>query len=142
MTGPSALFRVALLVERREQRARWVFVLGAIPLILFALIGANYGAFLPYAVLAAICLAQAVYPTLLAWALSLGVFAAGAIVYTFALAQDLFRVLRGQPASIFLNPYDTVAFVFLLTLLIALCVGIWFLKPRAPQRPPAPHSAA
>jgi len=142
VTGLSTRSRLALLVEHREQRARWVFVLGSIPLILFALIGSNYGAFLPYAVLASICLTQAIYPTLLVWALSFGVFAVGAIVYAFALAQDLFRVLRGQTPSIFLNPYDTGAFVFLLTLLIALSVGIWFLKPRAPQRPPAPPSAA
>jgi hypothetical protein len=119
-----------MLFERRNQPARWLFVLGAIPLILVALVGAQYGAFLPYAILAGICILQIGYPTMVGWGICLVTFLGGAIVYTFALAADITRVVRSQPPQIFLNPTDTAVFLALFAILIFICLGLFFIKPK------------
>lgn len=53
------------LLRRRVQLAKWLFGVAAVPASLVVLIGAAYGAFLPYAVLAAVCIVQMFYPTLI-----------------------------------------------------------------------------
>jgi hypothetical protein len=118
------------LFERRAQPARWLFVVAALPLIIFALIGANYGAFVPYAVLAGICVIQFVRPTLLGWGVVMLVFAVGASLYLYTATADLVRLARGQQPQLFLNPYDTAAFTALIVLVVAVAVGLFFLRPR------------
>ena len=98
-----------VLLGRRQQPGRILFLAAALPLILTALFGWEYGAFPPYAILASICLLQAAYPTLLGWAVVVGVYSVGSAVYLYGLARDL--VEKGGDAD------DTMIGVILLVLL-------------------------
>jgi hypothetical protein len=113
-------FHVPWLIQRREQPARWVFVATAMPLVLVALIGSAYGAFVPYAALAGICLVQAFYPTLLGWGVVLTLYGVGSALYLFTLGADVHRLMRGDRPQVFLNPYDSTFFLVLLASLLAL----------------------
>ena len=86
-------------------------------------------AFLPYAVLASLCLAQLVYPTILGWILVLLVYVAGSVIYVYTLGADALRLARGQHPQVFLNAYDTAFFLFLVAVLVALTVIIALNRP-------------
>jgi hypothetical protein len=121
---------LAMLFERRSQPARWLLVVAAIPLILVALVGVQYGAFWPYAMLAGVCVLQFGYPTMVGWGICLAIFVGGAIVYAFALAAEIVRVASSQPPRIFLNPTDTAVVVALFAILVLLCAGLLVIKPK------------
>jgi len=114
--------RAPWLIRRREQPARWVFVATAIPLILFGLMGAEHGALVPYAALAAICFVQFFYPTMLGWGFVLALYAAGSIIYVFTLGKDAIRVARSQQPEVFLNSYDSTFFLLLIAALVTFTV--------------------
>jgi hypothetical protein len=63
----------ALLMRRRV--ARWPFAVAAIPFAILALLAIEYNSFAPYAWLTALCLLNAVYPTLIGWILFAGLLA-------------------------------------------------------------------
>ena len=79
---------VRLLFGRRQQPARWLFAAAAVPLAILALM-VSICDFppVPYLVLAGICLLQAVFPTLLGWLATLGIYAAGSVVYLYMVAK-------------------------------------------------------
>lgn len=118
-------------MTRRQQPARWFFLLAAVPLVLFALIGAAYGGFLPYALLATVCICQFFYPTLLGWGVVLLVAVAGLVSYGYAAVMDIVRLANGASPSIFLNTTDTFAFVLLIGVIATVAVGLIMNRPRA-----------
>jgi hypothetical protein len=121
--------RIPRLLQRRVLRARWIFVVMALPLILFGLMGAEHGALLPYATLAGVCLLQFFYPTLLVWGFLLVLYAVGSVVYVYTLAADALRVMRNQKPEVLLNPYDTAFFLALVGVLVALTIILARNKP-------------
>jgi hypothetical protein len=128
--GHSLLPRVVnLLLARRRQPGRGVFVVAALLLALFALVGWEYGAFPLYAVLASICLLQAIRPTLLGWALVATLYAAGSAAYLYALVKDVIDIAGGNQASIFLTPGDGSVFILLVILLLAIDVALAIHRP-------------
>lgn len=119
-----------ILLARRRQPRRILLVVAAMPLALLALLGAQYGSFAQYAVLASICLLQAVYPTLLGWALVVASYATGLVVYLYAMLRDLIELAHGNPADIFLNPTDSVVVVLLVIVLLAIAVALALSRPK------------
>ena len=116
--------RLVTLIERRSRSSWWVFLLTALPLLFLGLMGAEHGAIPLYWGLAALCVVQCFLPTLLGWGVVLSLFAAASLVYLYILGADALRLARGQPPTVFLNPYDTTFFVGLLTVLVGLTVAL------------------
>ena len=119
-----------LLLARRRQPGRGVFVVAALPLAMFALVGWEYGAFPLYAVLASICLVQAIRPTLLGWALVATLYVAGSATYLNLLVKDVIGIAGGSQASIFLTPGDGSVFVLLVVLLLTIAVALAMHRPK------------
>jgi hypothetical protein len=111
------------LLARREQPRRIILVAAALPLIFTAFVGAEYGAFAPYAVLASICLGQAIYPTLLGWALVVGIYAVGSLVYLFALIRGLIELAHGDGT-------DAFAVAMIAALLLAIDTALLYHRPK------------
>ena len=121
---------LSLLFGRRKQTGRGFFVVAALPLALFALVGWEYGAFPLYAALSSICLLQTIRPTLLGWALVATLYAAGSATYLYALVKDVIDIAGGKQASIFLNPVDGTVFVLLVIVLAAIAVALAIHRPK------------
>jgi hypothetical protein len=114
--------RIPRVLQRRQQPARWVFIVTSLPLILFGLMGAEHGALMLYAPLAAICLIQFFFPTVLGWGFVLLLYGAGSIVYIYTLGKDALKVVRSQQPEVFLNAYDSTFFLILVAVLVALTI--------------------
>jgi hypothetical protein len=125
----SSIDRVPGALKRRRQPARWVFIATAVPLIVIGLMGAEHGALFMYGPLAAICLFQVFYPTLLVWGFVLLLYAGGSILYLFVLGADALRLIHHQQPQVFLNPYDSTFFLLLLAVLITLTVVLIRKRP-------------
>jgi hypothetical protein len=122
--------QASALFERRDQKGKWLFVVAAVPAALFAFIGIAYGAFLPYAAIAAICIAQVFYPTIIGWAVVLAVAVVALASYGYAAVMDIVAIGRGSHPGIFMNQGDTLAFLSLLTALGVVVVGLIKYRPR------------
>jgi hypothetical protein len=111
-----------VLVAKREQAWRGFFVIAAVPLVLLALGGLEYGGFETYASLTSVCLAQAIYPTLLGWGIVFGLYAAGGVAYICALVP-------------YITGHAPDGDWGLATILLVLCSGIaitlFFHRPKA-----------
>ena len=118
------------LLAHRDQPGRLFFVLAAIPLFLTGLVGAEYGAFVPYAILASICVVQAVYPTLLGWALAAAIYGAASAAYLYALVRDIIELARGKQPNILLNPTDSAVFVLFELVLVAIAIALFVHRPK------------
>ena len=116
-----------LLLAHRRQPGRGFFVAAALPLALFALGGLEYGGTGLYALLASICLLQAIYPTLLGWALSVAIYATGSAAYLYALVKDVIDIAGGNQASI---SADGAGFVLFVILLVAIDVALAIHRPK------------
>ena len=117
------------LFKRRRQRHKWLFVVAAVPLALFALIGLAYGAFLPYAALAAVCIAQLFYPTWLGWGVVLATAIFALAEYGSTAVSDIIAINSGGRPSMFLNEIDTFAFASLIVLIAVVVVGLLLNRP-------------
>jgi len=118
------------LLARRQQPARGILIVAALPCVIFALAGWEYGAFPLYAILASICLIQALWPTLLAWAVVVVIYTVSSVVYLYLGAQDVIGLARGRQASVFLNSGDDEAFLLLLVILLAVDIGLVLHRPK------------
>ncbi len=121
---------VNILFSRREQKAKWIYLIGSIPLAIFALIGLDYGAFFLYAIPAIILIFQFLYPTLVGWLFFLLIFTAGAITYTVLLISDIIKLAQGIRPSALVDIDDSIVFIFLIILLWGLTYGAFKMKPK------------
>ena len=116
---------------------RLVYALAAAPLVLFALIGWEYGASVTFAMPALICGALAIWPTRLGAAILFWPFAAGACVYGWLLVKDLLVLSQGGSPSVLVDADDSVVFVVLELTLVA--VSLLFFVMWRPFLPPEPQ---
>ena len=117
------------LFSRRHQKTRWLFILAATPLSLFALTGIAYGAFLLYAIPAALCFIQFFYPTLFVWGLVLALSAFAMFEYGYLLLLDIYRITDGNRAEVLQNPYDSFGFLLLFGIIVVVFFGLAFSRP-------------
>lgn len=122
------------------KRFRWVYLVASVPILLFALWGVEYGAFWFYLVPAVICIAQFFVPTRLGWFVVTGLYATGALLYTWVLAARLWRLFTDEGAALFLDPDEAWEFFAVLATSYAIFASLiafspWFRKadeqPRA-----------
>jgi hypothetical protein len=124
--------KLTSLITRRGKRGGWIYMLAAIPLLFFALWGWEYGAFFLYFSLAALCLIQYFYPTILGWVILFSIYMAGAATYLYVYFKDLFQLLRGVKSgnSIFIDWDDSVVFTILIALIVAIALNLYKKRPR------------
>lgn len=113
-----------------KPRGSWVYLLAALPLLVFALIGVEYGAFLLYLVPALICIIQFFRPTKVVWLVVSVVYLAGTATYVVALIADLVHLARGRQPSILVDSDDSAVFVLLVVFLVSVCFGLLKVRPR------------
>lgn len=101
---------------------RAVYALAAAPLLLFTLMGWEHGAYLTFGVATLVCLALAAWPARLGAAVLFWPFAAGALVFGFLLLKDVWAVMTGGTVSVLLDADDSVAFVLVELVVIAVAV--------------------
>jgi hypothetical protein len=80
-----------------------VYLIVALPMLLIALIGLQYGAFLLYATPAVICIIQFFRPTMLGWLLVFIPCAAMSVAWLFGLIRDLIKISINSRPSILLD---------------------------------------
>jgi hypothetical protein len=117
------------LICRRQQKARWIFIVASLPLFLFALMGLQYGAFFVYFGLGIICLWQVFYPTLIGWAFILLVFMGGASLYLIETVKDIIKIVSGERPNIFVDFDDSMFFGIVILLILVVAVVLIKAKP-------------
>ena len=115
---------------RRAQEAKWLFALAAVPATLFAIVGLAYGAFLMYAPIAAVCIAQLFYPTLFGWAAVTLIAWVAFGSYAYLAVLDVARIVAGEHPRVFLNMDDTFVFLMLVGILGVIAIGLSFKRPK------------
>jgi hypothetical protein len=112
-------------VRHLKPRGSWVYLLAALPLLVFALVGTEYGAGFKYLIPALLCVVQFLRPTKLGWLVIFVLYLAGTTDYVVALIKDLVRIAGGQQPSILLDSDDSVVFALLVIYLVAVCFGLF-----------------
>jgi hypothetical protein len=125
---------VPVYLARRRQPGRALFVAAALPLAIVGAFGAEYGALLPYGVLAVICVMQAIYPTLLGWWGVVSIYGIFSVIYVWVLIKDLLEMASGGQTGIFWTPGDSAAFVILLLTLLGIFIGLLRCRPRVVEK--------
>jgi len=125
-------YKLKEIFERRVQQKRWIFIIAAIPAMLFALWGWEYGAFFLYFPLAAICLCQFFYPTIAGWGFLFAVYSIGAVFYVYVFIRDIIQLILGDTsaASIFVDLDDSFFFLILITVIVSVAFGLYRMKPK------------
>jgi hypothetical protein len=118
------------ITTRRQQPGRGFLILAALPLILFALGGLEYGGFAINALLASICLLQVIYPTLLGWMVIAATYGSGSAAYFYVAIRDLIVIARGDQPSLFLNSTDDTVFALFLAFLLIIDVVLVLCRPK------------
>jgi hypothetical protein len=136
------------LVTPKEDRNRspvWhraVFAIAAAPLLLFALVGWEHGAYLTFGILGLVCFWCALRPTRAAAAILFSLFTVGACIYGWLLASDVIALSRGGAPVALVDADDSIVFVGLELTLIgvsALLFLMWrpFRQRNADNQPGA-----
>lgn len=124
--------------ERSGRLPAWhraVYGLAAAPLLLFTLMGWEHGAYVTFGVPALICLGLALWPSRLGAATLFWPFAAGACLYGYLLVKDVVVLSRGGAPSVLLDADDSVVFVVLELILIAVSMLFFVMwRSSAPRR--------
>jgi hypothetical protein len=125
-------YKLKDLFARRFQQKRWVYILAAIPVLFIALWGQEYGAFLLYFSVGALCLVQFFYPTLSGWGLLFAIYLIGAGSYVYVFIRDLFHLILGTKSaiSIFVDLDDSIFFTIFITCIVAIAFGLFKIKPK------------
>lgn len=120
------------LFSRRVTQGRWVYILGSITLLLFALWGWEYGAFMPYLPIAALCIVQCFYPTMIGWGILFCVYLTGAGMYLYIFFRDLFQLIIGSKSatSILVDLDDSIVFITLIGLIMVIAFSLYKIRPR------------
>ena len=123
----------AHLFERRSPKARWVYLLAAIPFVIFGLIGYDYGAAPLYAVPAILCLVQFLHPTMFLWYAFFGVFIAADALYLSLAFSDLFKFASGERPKVFVDADDSAGFALLIVTLLVVTAVLFRARPNRKQ---------
>ena len=123
----------ALLFSRKDQPRIWLFAFAALPLALFGLMGAEYGALPFYLAGAAAPLVQLVFPTLFVWVAVTTLYFGLASGVLVGLASDLVAISRGNPPSILVDANDSFFFLLLGGYILAVTIGLFLSFPRSKQ---------
>ena len=116
---------------RRRQSSRWIFVGAAVLLVIVALAGLRHGPFTWYAVLAAFCLLQVLYPTFAGWCLVFVLFLCAAFNYSLLVIGDVIRMwTRSDPPQLLSDPVNTVVTLLQYAMIIFVAVRLPFVRPR------------
>ncbi len=115
--------------DHLKPRGSWVYLFAALPLLIFALVGLEYGAFVFYLIPALICIMQFFRPTRTVWLVLFVLYLAGTVAYVVALIKDLVRITGGGQPSILVDSDDSVVFVLLIICLLAVCYGFYRVRP-------------
>lgn len=110
-------------------RGSWVYLLASLPLLIFALVGAEYGALAFYLIPALICVVQFFRPTKPVWFVLFVLYLAGTAAYVVALIKDVVQLAGGGRPSILVDSDDSVVFVLLVIYLLAVCYGLFRVRP-------------
>jgi hypothetical protein len=99
-------------------------------MLLIALVGLQYGAFLLYATPVVICIIQFFRPTMLGWLLVFIPCAAMSVAWLFGLIRDLIKISKNSKPSILLDFDDSLVFLITLAVFIGLCYWLWHVRPK------------
>ena len=105
-------------------RFDWLYLAAALPFLVVALGGAEYGAFWIYFAPALVCVVQFVLPTRFGWGFVTVLYGVSAILGTGILLIDVWRFVRGEPLSVLLDADDSVMFLVMLALLCFFAVAL------------------
>lgn len=108
------------------------YLLFALPLLLLALVGLQYGAFPLYAAPVVICIFQFFRPTMIGWLLIFLPCVAMSIAWLFGLVRDLAYIITGAKPSILLDLDDSLVFLFTLAMFLGFCWWLWKIRPTQP----------
>jgi hypothetical protein len=114
---------------RRNGKRSLVYLIAAVLFGVIGLAGLQYGALPLYLLPAIICATQFVYPTPLGWALVFTPVMAGTALWAFALVRDLVWLALGRRPSVLLDLDDSVVFVVLLSVCIAIALVLFRVRP-------------
>jgi len=123
------LSAVQLLLTRREQERRWIFLIATLPFLMAGLMGREYGALVPYTILAVVCVIQCFYPTLLGWAMIVFLYLLGSVAFMARLINDIVKISRGSKPQILGSGVDSVVFLVLTCLFVLISVGLVRWRP-------------
>jgi len=107
----------------------WVYLLAAMPVLVFAIVGLEYGAWAFYLLPALLCLVQFFRPTKPVWFVLFVLYLVGTAAYVVALIKDVGQLADGGRPSILLDSDDSVVFVLLVLYLLAMCYGMFRVRP-------------
>jgi hypothetical protein len=119
------------LFARRAQHGRWIYILAALPVLLFALWEWDYGAFLPYLSFLGLLLVQYFYPTIFVWLIVFFLYLAGSLTYLYLYFRDLFEIIRdtNSGTSGLAGRYDLIISTLSLALIVAIAFGLYKRRP-------------
>jgi hypothetical protein len=96
-------------------------------LVLYTLTGWEQYAYLTFGVAALICLGLVLWPVRLGAAVLFWPFAAAACLYAGLLIGDVWRLSTGGSPSVLLNAVDSVVFILVELVLIAIAVLVLYM---------------
>lgn len=117
------------LIRRNGERSL-VYLIAAALFAVIGLAGIQYGALPAYLLSAIICTTQFAYPTPLGWGLVFAPVMTAAALWAFALARDLVWLALGRRPSVLLDVDDSVVFLVLLSVCIAMVLVLYRVRPR------------
>ncbi len=106
------------------------YLLLALPLLLIALIGSQYGAAALYAVPAIICILQFFRPTFIGWLFVFLPCAGMTLVWSGGLLIDIIKIMTKQHPSILLDSNDSIVFIIALAVFVGLSIWLWSVRPK------------
>lgn len=118
-----------------KPQGSWVYFLAALPLFVFALVGVEYGASAFYLIPAVICVVQFFRPTKPGWLVLFVLYLTGTATYLVALVKDVAQLAGGSRPSILVDSDDSVVFVLLVIYLLAVCYGLFRVRPMFRGKP-------
>lgn len=122
------------------RRFDWLYLAAALPFLVVALGGAEYGAFWVYFAPALVCAVQFVVPTKFGWGIVTVLYGASAVSYAGILLTDVWRFVKGEPLSVLLDADDSVMFLVMLAFLCFFAVAL-LTRRRRPYRQTRTHAA-
>ena len=133
--------RLKMLIERRSPKFRVGYIMSGLVLTFIGVIGFHYGAFIIFWPIAALCFSLAIYPTLITWALTTGIFIFGSIFYSNMLREEILAMQSDVKVSYTLRN-DPIAFPAFVVIIIFVTLFVVIAKPtivKNAQPDPGPY---
>lgn len=118
------------LFEKGKSKHKWIYLVGFVPWILIAIIGAEYGAFWFYVIPAILCLVQYFFPTILLWGVCFFLYLVPIIYYLNYLLADIYRLLVGIRPTAMVNYVDSLVFITFEIVLLLVTYFIFLSRPK------------